>query len=71
MTDPLTTFTAAEVAARKGCHSRTVRLAIKRGEFPGAYRNIEGQRAEWRIPLAEAEAWQPLQKGRPKGKRNE
>ena len=65
------TLTAAEVAVRKDCHPRTVKRAIERGEFPGAYRNIKTKNAEWRIPKDEADAWQPQRQGRPKGKRTE
>jgi excisionase family DNA binding protein len=43
-------LTAAEVAARLGVHSRTVRRLIERGEFPNAFRLGEAVKAPYVIP---------------------
>ena len=55
-------LSAAQVAERFGRKSSTIRGWCLDGLFPNAYR-LHGR--EWRIPLADVEALEERQRGRP------
>lgn len=54
-------LTVQDIATRFGRDTSTIRLWIKQGRFPGAYRF---QRREWRVPAAALSAFEEAERQR-------
>jgi hypothetical protein len=55
----MTNLTVQQAAALKGVAVQSVRDALKRDVFPGAFKIGGDRRGIWQIPEVEVEAWQP------------
>lgn len=62
-------LTVAEVAERYGVTPTTVGRWCQKGYLRGAFREVAGPTAPWRIPAESLEDFEPPKPGRPPGKR--